>query len=198
MHLIRDILIKSEKAYKDSIQLSNGKAIFLSQNIKQVKDTIRYGEVLAVPEDCPVDVQVGDTLFFHHNIVGVTVMDENHPDIESSFLIDKSKGLYRVPVNQDWPLLYAVIRNGKFRPLRGICFVRPVKTKKYETSLFIPNNEKEVKHVGEMVYCAEDLKDQGVFEGSKVFFSKDSEYQFEVDGEILYCMFSKWILGLYE
>jgi len=198
MKPVRDILIKSERTYKDSINLNSGLKIFLSQNIKQVKNTVRYGEVLAVPDDCPIDVRPGDTLFFHHNIVSVTIMDDSHADLESSFLVDKENGVYRVPVDQGWPLAYAVIRDGEFIALDGICFVRPVFEKKYDTFLEIPDNKKEVKHVGEIVYSNESLRKDGVVEGSKIIFSKNSEYKFEVGEEMLYCMFSSWITGVYE
>lgn len=197
MNPIRDIIIKVPEAYNSSLTLKSGLVLFLDQNIKQAKDTIRYGEVLSVPGDIDLDIKIGDTLFVHHGIVVITVM-ENQPDIDSSFMIDKEERLYRVPMDRSWPLAYAVIRGGIFMCLEGICFIRPLKTKKYDTSIYIPGNEKELKHLGEVVYSNRGLRAKGVMEGSKVVFSKNSEYQFSVDGEELYCMFDRWILCIYE
>jgi co-chaperonin GroES (HSP10) len=192
MKPIKDILIKVSRAYKNSIELKGGLTIFLDQNIKQVKDTIRYGEVVGVPSDCGINVKVGDTLFFHHNIVTETVM-EGRPNIESSFLVDKKKGLYRVPIVKQWPMAYAVVRNGEFKALDGICFVRQIKGKKYDTTIYVPNNEKEVRHIGELVHKSPTL--EGLNEGDKVIFERDSEYKFYFKEETLYGMFDKWILA---
>lgn len=198
MKTINDIIVRVPKAYKNTIELDSGLTLFLSQDIKQIKDTIRYGEVLVVPEDCPIDVRPGDTLFFHHNIVAVTVMEDPIPDIESSFLIDKENGIYRVPIDDWWPLAYARIRNGEFKVLDGICFVEPLITKKYDTFLEIPNNEKEVENIGKIVYSNKGLEAQGIVPGTKVIFSDDSEYKFEINGQETYCMFDRWLLGIYE
>ena len=96
---VRDILIKVDKAYKTEIKTDSGFTLLLDQNIKQVKDTIRYGQVVAVPEGLKYDIQVGDTLFFHHGIVNVTIMD-NMPDIQSPYLVDGVDHLYKVPIDE--------------------------------------------------------------------------------------------------
>jgi co-chaperonin GroES (HSP10) len=194
MKPLRDIIVKVDKAYTSEISLNSGLIIFLDQNIKQVKDTIRYGTVVAIPEGLSIDVQIGDTLFFHHGIVAVTVMGDQ-PDIESPHLIDGDSKLYKVPVNESWPLAYARVRDGEFECIDGVCFVRPIIVKKYETSLFVMNNETEFVHVGELVFGNKSL---AVPVGSKVVYSKDSEYKFNLNGEDLYCMLNRWILGIYE
>lgn len=198
MRPIRDIIVKVDKAYNSEIKLKSGLVLFLDQNIKQVKDTVRYGEVVAIPEGLNKDIRVGDTLFFHHGIVAVTVMD-GQEDIQSEYLVSKKEGLYRVPVNDRWPMMYATVRDGEFRSLDGICFVRGLTKQKYQSNLLvIPGNETEVRHIGEMVYSNQTLEAKGVVPGTKVVYEKDSEYRFNVNGEELYCMFDKWILGIYE
>lgn len=198
MKPIRDIIVKVENAYKKTIKTESGFELLLDENIKQVKDTIRHGEVVAVPDNLEWDVRVGDELYFHHGIVGVTVMNEQ-PNIESMYLIDREKHLYAVPTHKHWPMAFAVMRDSEFIALPEVCFVRPMFTKKYETkNIYIPDNKKEVMHIGEMVYSNDKLRSQGAVEGAKVIFEKDSEYQFEVGDETLYCMFNRWILGVYE
>lgn len=194
MEPIRDIIVKVPKAYKDSIELSGGLKIYLHQGLRQNKDTIRYGEVVAVPSICPYDVRIGDTLFFHHGIVGITVTDQIG-EVEPPYLIDRKERLYRVPINTDWHMCYAVERNGEFMALDGLCFVKPIKKKKYETSLEIANNEVELEGIAEMVYSCPKLEAQGIKKGDKVTYEKDSEYEFPIDGEKYYRMFSDWITG---
>jgi co-chaperonin GroES (HSP10) len=197
MKPIRDIIVRVEKTHKQTIKTESGFELLLDENIKQVKDTIRHGEVVAVPDDMPWDVRVGDELYFHHGIVGETVLNDQ-PNLESQYLIDREKHLFTVPTDKYWPMAYAVLRDGKFQALNGVCFVRPIIHKKYSTDLYIPNNEEELKSIGEMVYSNDNLREQGVDDGTKVVFSKDSEYKFDINGETLYAMFDRWILGIYE
>mgnify|MGYP001223997258 CR=1 FL=1 len=189
------VLVRVENAYKDRIKLKNGVEIFLSSVIREVKDTIRYGKVIAVPDSLKDDLKVGDTLFFHHNIVGVTVMESGVHEIQSQFLIDKENGVYRVPVDSMYPLIYAKISDGEFSVWPGTCFVRPIFTKKYDTFLEIVDNKRERQHIGEVVYCDKEMESNGISPGDKVIFSNDSEYEFEINGEVLYCMLNRWILG---
>ena len=197
MKPIRDIIVRVAKTHKQTIKTESGFELLLDENIKQVKDTIRHGEVVAVPDDMPWDVRVGDELYFHHGIVGETVLNDQ-PNLESQYLIDREKHLFTVPTDKYWPMAYAILRDGKFQALNGVCFVRPIIHKKYSTDLYIPNNEEELKSIGEMVYSNDNLREQGVDDGTKVVFSKDSEYKFDINGETLYAMFDRWILGVYE
>lgn len=198
MKPIRDIIVKVPQAYENSIKTKSGLILLLDENIKQVKDTIRYGEVVAVPDELPIDVKIGDTLFFHHNIVGVTVMDHGNDDVDSDYIYNRKEHLYRVPVDMSWPLAFATIRDGEFKALDGICFVKPLTKKKYDTTIFIPNNEVLVKQRGTLIHGCKTLSDQGVNEGDGVVFDKDSEYKFKIGDQVLYRMFTDWILGKYE
>lgn len=197
MKPIRDIIVKVDKNYKDSITLNNGTVILLNEYLRQVKDTVRYGTVVDVPDKMHIDVKPADTLFFHHGIVAETVMGDK-PDIPSPYMMDAEEKLYRVPVSKRWPMAYAVIRDGEFQCLDGVCFVRPIVEKKYATEfVIVPGNEKKLKNIGEMAYSSPGLKEKGIDRGTKVIFEKGSEYDFEIDGETLYCMFDRWILGIY-
>jgi co-chaperonin GroES (HSP10) len=189
MRPIRDILVRVPKAYIDAITCDSGLVLHLDENIKQVKDTIRYGEVIAVPSDCKYDIKVGETLYFHHNIVAVTVMDEG--DIDSSFLVDKEECIYRVPLDPNWPMAFGVLRDVKFKPLDGTCFVRPI----IETATGFEIEDKLKPQYGVMVYSCKSLEDVGIKEGTTVIFDKDSEYEFNIMGEKLYRMNDNWILA---
>lgn len=185
MRPIRDIIVYVPKAYKDELTTDIGLTLLLDQNIKQVKDTVRHGKVIAVPDDCPLDVQEGDELYFHHNIVGVTIMEDEHGDLDSGFFYDKKKRWYRVPINDpSIPSAYATVRDGVFKALEGVCFVEPIITKEIETDLYLPNNEKEVPNIGIMVHTDSYLEAQGIKAGDKVAFEKDSEYKYPIDGKM--------------
>lgn len=194
MQPLRDIIVKVPEAYKESMTLGSGLVIHIHQGLRQVKDTVRYGEVVAVPANCPYDVRVGDTLFFHHGIVGITVTDKIG-EVESPYIIDRDKKLYKVPVDMQWHMCYAVERDGEFLALEGNCFVKPITHKKIESSIYIPNNEEEQVGVSEMVYPCKSLEAQGIYKGDKVTYEKDSEYAFFINDEKYYRMFDRWITG---
>ena len=198
MKPVRDIIVQVDENYKDSITLKNGQVIYLNQVFRQVKDTIRCGKVVALPPEFDYDVQVGDTLFFHHGIVAETLLNESTP-VPSPYMIDAEKKWYMVPVDERWPMFYARLRDGEFKCTRGSLFIRPIVTKKYHSDhLIMPGNEKELKNIGEVAYSNAEMEEQGVKPGTKVIFEKDSEYEFEIDGETLYRMFDRWILGIYN
>jgi hypothetical protein len=52
--------------------------------------------------------------------------------------------------------------------------------------------------VGLIKYSNENLNKKGVNKGDKVSFQPDSEYEYNVDGEKLYRMFTKNITLIYE
>lgn len=190
----KGIIVEVKDAYKKEIKLEGGLSLHLDQNIKQVKDTIRYGRVVAIPVGLTLDVQVGDILFFHHNIVSVTVMD-GKPDIYSDFLIDIDKGLYFVPVNPDWPLAYARKRGGEIRALTGVCFIRPLMEEKKALSMVIHS---KVSHAGDVVYPSPKMIEEGIVGGTRIYFRKNSEYPYYMGGELLYCMFDTRVLAVSE
>jgi hypothetical protein len=143
MKPISDIIVKVPQAYEDKIVCNSGLVLYLDTTIKQVKDTIRYGEVVALPNDCPYDLVVGDKLFFHHGIVGVTVTEQTGEE-DSPYIVDKKEGLYRIPIDERWPMCYAKVRDGEFSTLDGVCFVRPIKEPVQESSLFIVREQKDL------------------------------------------------------
>jgi hypothetical protein len=66
------------------------------------------------------------------------------------------------------------------------CFVKPVPVKKS----YLSKTGKEEPLIGLMKYINKDLEMLGVKVGDEISFTPDSEYEFEVDGEKLYRMFT--------
>ena len=72
------------------------------------------------------------------------------------------------------------------------CFVKPIKnTSNLSTS-------KEIEHFGILKYSNNSLEAVGLTPGSLVIFTPNSEFEFNIDGEKLYCMKSKDIAVTYE
>ena len=66
------------------------------------------------------------------------------------------------------------------------CFIKPMKAK--ESTIF--KNTSEEPLTGTIRYINEQLESFGLKEGDEICFQPESEYEFTVDGEKLYRMFT--------
>jgi hypothetical protein len=138
---------------------------------------------LAIVKELPLnykgDVKPGDTLLVHHNVFkfyndmkgkrksGKSFFKENLFFIDDDqFFMYKNKDSWKA--------------HGKY------CFVKPVLT---EDSLILKNTKYEPLQ-GIIKYSNKELKKLGVKTGDRVIFTPNSEYEFEVEGELLYRMFT--------
>ena len=70
------------------------------------------------------------------------------------------------------------------------CFVKPIKVKQ---DMYINKNTTYEPLVGIMKYANKYLKEQGLANGDTVSFNPHSEYEFYVDGELLYRIYDHQI-----
>ena len=138
---------------------------------------------LAVVKELPLnytgEVKTGDTLLVHHNVFkfyndmkgkrksGKSYFKDN------LFFIDEDQ-FFMYKNNDTWKA------HGKY------CFVKPIPT---EDSLILKNTKYEPLQ-GIIKYNNKQLKKLGVDIGDRVIFTPNSEYEFEVEGELLYRMFT--------
>ena len=69
---------------------------------------------------------------------------------------------------------------------------------KTESGIFSETSASDVELHGHAVYINDWMKDQGVKKGDRVFFSENSEYDMDINGESLLRMRNFDILGVYE
>lgn len=138
----------------------------------------RFAEVISIPYHYDGPVKPGDVVVVHHNVFkyyydmkGRQKSSWNHV-MDNTFLAENEQ-------------IYMYFRHGKFNAISPFCFVKP-----------IPSEDKVISHIGkneelwgELVYSNKDL--EGVSEGDIVSFTPDSEYEFRINGEILYRMFNR-------
>jgi co-chaperonin GroES (HSP10) len=89
---------------------------------------------------------------------------------------------------------------GDWIPIDPYCFVKPIK-KEVKDSFFKLSPDQDsykgnIPNMGTLEYPNKNLLDQGAKAGDTVIFSKYSEYEFDIDGEIYYKMSTKDILGV--
>lgn len=142
----------------------------------------RYAEVVATPINYSGEIQPGDTMIVHHNVFKYFYDMKGRQKSGKSFLKDD---LFLVDVYQ----YYLYKHNGEWKATEDFCFVKPVP--KEEFYLHTPGVDQPL--VGIVKYTNNKLLSYGIDKGQRVSFRPDSEYEFEIDGEKLYRVSTKWI-----
>ena len=140
----------------------------------------RKASVISTPIIGDTDIQVGDDVIVHHNVFrrwhNVKGIEKNSKSYfnESTYFI-----------SQDQIFLYK--RYWEWKTPKGYCWVKPLKA----TDQF--NIEQEKPLQGIVKYS-----DGTVNVNDIIGFTPNSEYEFVIDGERLYRVFSKFITIKYE
>lgn len=142
----------------------------------------REATVLETPINYDGPIEPGDIMIVHHNVFKFyNDMKGNRKSGKSFFRDD----IFFVDDEQ----YFAFKKGGKWYAHDKYCFIKPVPIEQSE----IYNPSKYEPLVGEMVIPNNYLLNQGVKAGDKVGFKPTSEYEFLIDGEILYRTFDHMI-----
>tara|TARA_R100000935_G_scaffold36672_1_gene57668 strand:+ start:1629 stop:2192 length:564 start_codon:yes stop_codon:yes gene_type:complete len=139
----------------------------------------RYAEVVELPINYNGDVQKGDTLLVHHNVF------KFYNDMYGQRKSGKSyfkENLFFIDSDQ----FFLFKRKNSWMGYDKYCFIKPAKIK--EKFLFQKGSEEHL--FGTIKYINKELLSLGLKIGDEVSYQPDSEYEFEVDGEKLYRMFT--------
>ena len=132
-------------------------------------------------EDFDTKIKKGDIVYIHHNIFRRWYDQKGKERNSSTYFKDN---MYFV--NADQIYMY----NGKSH--MNYCFVSPLK----QVNGF--NASKEKEHFGILKYSNSSLERAGLYPGSLVVFTPNSEFEFVINGERLYCMKSNDIALTHE
>ena len=183
MRSLYDFIIEPiGKRYKNKKQIGD-KELILNTEIFHHQYVNREAKVISIPILVKTKIQPGDTIIVHHNVFRRW---HNMQGIEKNSKSYINENTYAVKKDQ----VFAYRRNNKWRALKGFCFVKPIKSYNNLSA------DKEQPLVGIMRYLDKDLK--MIEEGDLVGFTPDSEYEFIIDGEKLYRVFTNEISIKYE
>ena len=140
----------------------------------------RKAKVLSVPIVSDTNIEVNDDVIVHHNVFRRW---HNQHGIEKNSKSYFDEDTYIVQPDQ----IFLYKRFWQWRTTKGFCWVQPIKNKdKYSIS-------KEQENVGIIKYS------DGTFNvGDLVGFTPISTYEFIIDGEKLYRVYTKFITIKYE
>lgn len=150
--------------------------IEMSASLEEAKFTNRYADVIQLPIGYEGPIQIGSVVITHHNIFRVSrnmlgEFEEPGSHIkEGTFFIQEDQIYMYQNTNSEW------VANDPF------IFVLPVD--KIQDSFLLSTDQYETRH-GVIKYAP----DNSIVEpGDYIVFSKDSEYEFNIDDELLYRM----------
>lgn len=141
------------------------------------KASNRYAKVIECPSGYDGPISVGDILVVHHNVFKIYYDMQGKERSGFSFLKDNT---FFLEENQ----FYMYHNGSKWNTIGDYCFVSPVENN--GDDMFLMHKYEPL--IGRIKYNNHKLEDIGVHEGDMISFTPHSEYEFNVDGEVVYRM----------
>ena len=192
MRSINYLIVELDEAYNNEETISTGDSVIINSTIESVANINRVATVVEAPNF--TILKKGDKVVVHHNIFRLKNSTRGNV-VESDYFIEDNK--YFVPLTE----IFMYKNDSGWIALDPYCFVEPIVKEVEDTSGFsLSPTEGTYKgrldRIGIIRYPSKELLSQGVKVGDKVKFSKNSEYEFILDGKVFYKMSSKDILAV--
>ena len=165
--------------YNNTVSVGD-KTLITNTDIFDHKHVNREAVVLSTPKAFDTDIKEGDTVIVHHNVFRRWNDARGNERNSKSFFKEDQ---YFVSEDQ----IFAYKSTDTWRPMKGFCFVKPIKSR----DNFSQDVEKPLVGIIKYSDGSQDV-------GDLVGFTPNSEYEFIIDGERLYRVYSKFITIKYE
>ena len=185
MNALYDFIVKpvGEK-YNNTIKIGD-KNLVVNTKIENWKFVNRIAEVIQTPLEFDTGVKVGDKVVIHQNVFR-TFYDMKGKKKKSRSFLKEDHHLCA------FDQIYLYKNNKGWQTLGERCFVQPIKDNNDLTL------QKEKNLTGILRYGNKSLEALKITPGDVVGFTPNSEWEFLIDGERLYCMKSNDIVIKYE
>ena len=185
MNSLYDFIVKPlGERYNNVIKLGD-KSLIINTKIENFKAVNRLAEVVSVPLAYSTAIKEGDIVVIHQNVFRVFYDMKGKKRNSRSLFKDN---LYFCAADQ----IYLYKNNNEWNSFGDRCFIMPLKNNDSLT------NEKERKLIGILKYGNSSLNAAKIAPGDVVGYTPNSEWDFIIDGERLYCMKSNDIVIKYE
>jgi len=181
MKSLYSFIVKPLDERYDNIRKVEEKELIINTSIENHRFVSKKAAVVSTPAAYTSKIKVGDELYVHHNIFRRWYDQKDRERNSSTFFKDD---LYFVSPEQIY--MY------NLKPHLDYCFVKPLKNQN------LLENRKEQPNVGIMKYSNSSLEALGITPGTLITFTPNSEFEFIIDGERLYCMKSNDIALTHE
>ena len=186
MNTVFNYIIKpvDDKRYKNTKAVGDKELIVNTDNFNH-NYVNRFAKVVGKPKHIESSIEIGDLIVVHHNVF------RRWKDMRGKE--KDSKSYYKDDmwfVNNDQIFLYK--RYCCWEANDGFCFDKPIQ------ALDPLSIEKTEPEIGIMSYPDKFLQDQDIKSGDLVRFKPNTEYEFIIDGQLYYRIFSNSITMKYE
>ena len=165
----------------DNTRTVAGTDLIINSGIEDHRFISKKAVVVSTPAAYNTKINIGDELYIHHNIFRRWYDQKGKERNSSTHFKDD---LYFVSLEQIY--MY------NLKTHLDYCFVKPLKNQS------VLENRKEQPNVGIIKYSNKSLEALGITPGTLITFTPNSEFEFIIEGERLYCMKSNDIALTHE
>jgi len=165
----------------DNIRKVRDVDLVINTSIENHQFISKKAVVVSTPAAYNTKINIGDEVYIHHNIFRRWYDQKGRERNSSTYFKDD---LYFVSPEQIY--MY------NLKCHLNYCFIKPLKNQGFL------NNRKEQPNVGIVKYANKTLEALGINPGTLITFTPNSEFEFIIDGERLYCMKSNDIALTHE
>lgn len=184
MRSVYDFIIKPVgKRYDNEVKVGEH-TLITNSSIESFKHVNNIAEVVETPVAFATPIRKGDLIIVHHNVFRVFYDMKGIKKNSRSFLKDD---LFFCAVDQ----VYLYKRKDTWKSFGDRCFVAPIKNKD------LLSTDKVADLIGILKIGNSSLEESGINPGDIVGFTPNSEWEFVVDNQIMYCMKSNDIVIKY-
>ena len=174
-------IVKPFEDRYDNIRQVDGNNLIINTGIEDHRFISKKAVVVQTPAAYDTKINIGDELYIHHNIFRRWYDQKGKERNSSTHFKDD---LYFVSLEQIY--MY------NLKPNLDYCFVKPLKNQS------VLENRKEQPNVGIVKYSNKSLEALKITPGTLITFTPNSEFEFIIEGERLYCMKSNDIALTHE
>ena len=185
MNSVFNFIVKPyNKRYDNEIKVGN-KSLIVNTKIDDFVNVSRKAIVVSTPLAYKTFINVGDEIIVHHNIFRRWYDIKGNERNSAKYFKDN---LYFAQPDQ----VFLYKKDNKWKSFNDSCFVQPIKNDdKFST-------DKTKKLIGILKIGNSSLEALGINPGDIVGFRPKREWEFAINGELLYCMKSNDIVIKYE
>jgi len=181
MKSLYSFIIKPLNKRYDNTKKIDDKTLIINTSIENHKFVSKKAIVISTPAAYESKIKIGDEVYVHHNIF------RRYYDLKGR---EKNSGTY---FKEDMYFVFPeqiYMYNDKCH--LNYCFVKPITNKDYLI------NRKEQPNVGILKYSNSFLEAIKIKPGALITFTPNSEFEFIINNERLYCMKSNDIALTHE
>ena len=169
--------------YNNDVKVGD-KSLIINTQVETFKSVNNIAKVIETPLSFKTDIKKGDLIMIHHNVFRRWYNVRGEEKNSKSYFKD---GLYFVQLDQ----VYLYKRKDKWQTINDRCFISPIKSNDNTVS------DQEQYLIGILKYGNNSLEALKISPGDVVGFTPNSEWDFIVDNQRVYCMKSNDIVIKY-